>query len=112
MPLCSGALPRRAAQRKNSRLALLVLIWVVVSSQGTVGQSARPTLPNILLIVADDMGIGDTDVYLGVCMGAKNHPIAAVTQTTPQLKAFSQDTVVFNNAYAPSPMDSSTRHSL
>ena len=95
----------------NSRLALLVLIWVVVSSQALAVKGIRPALPNIILMIADDMGIGATDVYLGVRMGAKSRPIA-VTQSTPQLKAFSQDAVVFNNAYAPSPMDSSTRHSI
>ena len=95
----------------NVRLILLLLVWFVGSSQGIAGKGARPSLPNIILMMADDMGIGDTDVYLGVRMGAKSRPIA-VTQRTPQLKAFSQEAVVFNNAYAPASMCSSTRYSL
>ena len=95
----------------NARLVLLLLMWFVGSFLGMAGEGARPALPNIILMMADDMGIGDTDVYLGVRMGAKSRPIA-VTQSTPQLKAFSQDAVVFNNAYAPSLMDSSTRYSI
>ena len=93
----------------NARLVLLLLMWFVGSSLGMAGKGARPALPNIILMMADDMGIGDTDVYLGVSMGAKSRPIA-VTQRTPQIKAFSQDAVVFNNAYAPASMCSSTRY--
>ena len=62
-------------------------------------------------MMADDMGIGDTSAYLGVRMGPKAEPIAQ-TQRTPQLKAFAQQAVVFNNAYAPASMCSSTRYAL
>ena len=62
-------------------------------------------------MMADDMGIGDTSAYLGVRMGPKAEPIAH-TQRTPQLKAFAQQAVVFNNAYAPASMCSSTRYAL
>ena len=77
----------------------------------TSAQPDRPARPNIVLMMADDMGIGDTSAYLGVRMGPKAEPIAQ-TQRTPQLKEFAQQAVVFNNAYAPASMWSSTRYSL
>ncbi len=69
-------------------------------------ETPRPAKPNIVLMMADDMGIGDTSAYLGVRMGPKAEPIT-LTQRTPQLKAFAQQAVVFNNAYAPASMCSS-----
>ena len=74
-------------------------------------ETPRPAKPNIVLMMADDMGIGDTSAYLGVRMGPKAEPIT-LTQRTPQLKAFAQQAVVFNNAYAPASMCSSTRYAL
>ena len=74
-------------------------------------EAPRPAKPNIVLMMADDMGIGDTSAYVGVRLGAKAKPIA-LTQRTPQLKAFAQQAVVFNNAYAPASMCSSTRYAL
>ena len=91
----------------------LTQLLSVLVSMPFVGQAetARPAKPNIMLMMADDMGIGDTSAYLGVRMGPKADPIA-LTQRTPQIRAFAQQAVVFNNAYAPASMCSSTRYSL
>ena len=35
----------------------------------------RPTKPNILLMMADDMGIGDTSAYLNVRLSPKSPPV-------------------------------------
>ena len=88
-----------------------LLISITVTTNLIAAEANRPVLPNIVLMMADDMGIGDTSAYLGVRMGPKAEPIAH-TQRTPQLKAFAQQAVVFNNAYAPASMCSSTRYAL
>ena len=70
----------------------------------------RP-VPNIVLMMSDDMGIGDTSAYLG----KKPEPgMEAIGRTlrTPNLEAFAEDAVVFTRAYAPASMCSSTRYSL
>ena len=93
------------ARRTQLLCALIAMSFIGLAD------STRPTKPNIVLMMADDMGIGDTSAYLGVRMGPKAEPIA-LTQRTPQLKSFAQQAVVFNNAYAPASMCSSTRYSL
>ena len=93
----------------NCRLQFIAMLAATVL--GTHAEAPRPAKPNIVLMMADDMGIGDTSAYLGVRLGPKAEPIA-LTQRTPQLKAFAQQAVVFNNAYAPASMCSSTRYAL
>lgn len=71
----------------------------------------RPDLPNIVFMMADDMGIGDTSAYLG----RKASPYAEFvkkTLRTPNLESFAEKALVFTNAYAPASMCSSTRYSL
>ena len=71
----------------------------------------RPDLPNIVFMMADDMGIGDTSAYLG----RKASPHAGFvkkTLRTPNLESFAEEALVFTNAYAPASMCSSTRYSL
>ena len=70
-----------------------LLISITVTTNLIAAEANRPVLPNIVLMMADDMGIGDTSAYLGVRMGPKAEPIAH-TQRTPQLKAFAQQAVV------------------
>jgi arylsulfatase A-like enzyme len=71
----------------------------------------RPAKPNIILMMADDMGIGDTSVYLGVKLSPNAPPIAR-TLRTPNLDRFSESAIVFTDGYAPASMCSSTRYSL
>ena len=71
---------------------------------------ARP-MPNIVLMMADDMGIGDTSAYLGKQVAEETPPLAR-TLLTPNLEAFAKQGVVFTKAYAPASMCSSTRYSL
>src|SRR5438128_11910632 len=43
----------------------LILILVVILANGIVAQAAEPARPNVLLIVADDMGFSDLGCYGG-----------------------------------------------
>lgn len=87
-------------------LVLLSLGW------GLAAEAAeRPAKPNIVIMMADDMGLGDTSAYLGISLGANAEPIAR-TLRTPQLEDFAKQAVVFTDAHAPASMCSSTRYSL
>ena len=85
----------------------------VVSSQpmGQVRADARPAKPNIIVMMADDMGIGDTSAYLGVRLSPEAPPIAR-TLRTPQLERFARTAILFTDGYAPASMCSATRYSL
>ncbi len=71
----------------------------------------RPAKPNIIIMMADDMGLGDTSVYLGKSLSLNAEPIAR-TLRTPNLEEFAKQSVVFTDAHAPASMCSSTRYSL
>ena len=72
---------------------------------------AQSNRPNILLFMADDMGIGDTSAYLGISLLPNSQPIEATLQT-PRIEEFAQNAMIFTDAHAPSSMCSSTRYSL
>lgn len=74
-------------------------------------QNSRPSKPNIIIMMADDMGIGDTSAYLGVSLGPGSPPIKR-TLRTPNLEAFAKSGIIFTDGYAPASMCSSTRYSL
>ncbi len=74
-------------------------------------QEPRPAKPNIVIMMADDMGLGDTSAYLGKSLGPNAEPIAQ-TLRTPNLENFAKQAVVFTDAHAPASMCSSTRYSL
>ena len=71
----------------------------------------RPSKPNIVIMMADDMGIGDTSAYLGVSLTPESAPIER-TLRTPNLDRFARSAMVFTDGYAPASMCSSTRYSL
>ena len=73
--------------------------------------TTRPTKPNILIMMADDMGIGDTSAYLNVRVSPASPPVAK-TLRTPNLKRFTKSAIVFTDGYAPASMCSATRYSL
>ncbi len=72
---------------------------------------AESPKPNILLFMADDMGIGDTSAYLGVSLFKKSKSIAKTLQT-PNIEKLAKMGMVFTDAHAPASMCSSTRYSL
>ena len=71
----------------------------------------RPAKPNILIFMADDMGIGDTSAYLGVRLMKHTAPIDR-TLRTPNIETFAKQAMLFTDAHAPASMCSSTRYSL
>ena len=87
-------------------LALCLALGTVV-----VAAEPRPAKPNIIIMMADDMGIGDTSAYLGKALGPNAKPITR-TLRTPNLEDFAKQAVVFTDAHAPASMCSSTRYSL
>ena len=87
-------------------LALLII------GTGMIGEAAeRPAQPNIVIMMADDMGLGDTSAYLGKSLGPNAKPITR-TLRTPNLEDFAKQGVLFTDAHAPASMCSSTRYSL
>ena len=45
-----------------------LLISIIATTNPIAAEANRPVLPNIVLMMTDDMGIGDTSAYLGVRM--------------------------------------------
>ena len=89
---------------KTFNLSLaLTISWLAVSAQSKK--------PNIILFMADDMGIGDTSAYLGVKLMPSAKPIAK-TLKTPNIERFAKQGMIFTDAHAPASMCSSTRYSL
>lgn len=72
--------------------------WASDQEQGE--RSSAPTRPNVVIILADDLGIND----LG-CYGRSEH-------RTPRLDALASSGVRFANAYAAAPLCSPTRAAL
>ena len=54
----------------------------VLSAQGDA--ITRPRKPNVLIMMADDMGIGDTSAYLNVRLSPKSPPVGNTTHTEPE----------------------------
>ncbi len=84
---------------------------VATVESDTVDATNRPAKPNILIMMADDMGIGDTSVYLNVRLSPTSPPVKK-TLRTPNLKQFTESAIVFTDGYAPASMCSATRYSL
>lgn len=84
-------------------LGLIAVLFAValpaVHARGTQA-SAAATPPNIVVILADDLGYGDLASY--------GHPL----HRTPHLDAMAREGVRATSAYAPSPSCSPTRASL
>lgn len=93
---------------------LPILLAILASTNAeTRAQQAhlRPSKPNIIIMMADDMGIGDTSAYLGVRLTPSGPPIER-TLRTPNLEAFAREAMLFTDGYAPASMCSATRYSL
>ena len=91
------------------RLLLIIIVLQLFSLSATAVD--RPSKPNIIIMMADDMGLGDTSAYLGVRL-MPNAPPVAKTLRTPNLDAFAKQAILFTDAHAPASMCSSTRYAL
>ncbi|HJN13744.1 MAG TPA: sulfatase-like hydrolase/transferase [Pirellulaceae bacterium] len=91
--------------------ALVVAAVLSACPFGQLRAAERPSKPNIIIMMADDMGIGDTSAYLGVRLSPNAPPIER-TLRTPNLARFARSAMVFTDGYAPASMCSATRYSL
>jgi arylsulfatase A len=80
--------------KSNERLA-------AVPESDTNRPSAKPSLPNIVLILADDFGWGDTSC---------NNPGSPIK--TPQIDRIAREGIRFTNAHTPSAVCTPTRYGL
>lgn len=77
-------------------LRILVIFWLIFALPGIV----QAEKPNIILVMADDQGWGDT--------GYNGHRVVK----TPNLDAMAEQSLVFNRFYAAAPVCSPTRGSV
>lgn len=91
-----------------------LICFVLVLGFGMICKAADPcpAKPNIIIIMmADDMGIEDTSVYLDVRLIPTAPPIER-TLRNPNLEAFARSTILFTDGHAPASMCSTTPSSL
>ncbi|MFN3649812.1 MAG: sulfatase [Armatimonadota bacterium] len=81
-------------------LLLLAFLCAAILGGGAAAQRERPARPNLLVILADDLGYGDLSSY------------GAADLKTPHLDALVADGMRFDRFYANSPVCSPTRASL
>jgi arylsulfatase A len=72
---------------------------------------AQAPKPNVIIMMADDMGIGDTSAYLGKQLEAGADPIG-LTLKTPNMERLAQMGMVFTDAHSPSSACSTTRNAI
>lgn len=87
---------------RTSRVAWILLAWLSSCQSNTTGleQLDGPRRPNVVLVMADDLGFGDT--------GYNGHPFVR----TPTLDAMAEEGFVFERFYAAAPVCSPTRASV
>jgi arylsulfatase A-like enzyme len=106
--MCSFLINRRVW----SIAGVFAVLCVLLSYRSDpVTGAERPAKPNIIIMMADDMGLGDTSAYLGVSLSHNTPPIQR-TLHTPNIEKFARSSIVFTDGYAPASMCSSTRYSL
>ena len=97
---------------QNARAFILLSVLISTAAASRAQESpVRPSKPNIIIMMADDMGIGDTSAYLGVRLNPTAPPIER-TLRTPNLERFASSAMLFTDGYAPASMCSATRYSL
>lgn len=85
----------------NDKLILSFLsLFCILNFWKAAGQDTLPKKPNILLIIADDLGYTDLGAY------------GSSFYETPNLDQLARDGMVFTNAYANSPVCSPSRASI
>lgn len=83
----------------NSKSCLFTGLCVV-SAVGNAAVSSAAGKPNVILIVADDMAVGDISYYNGGI------------SSTPNIDRLLEKGIVFNNAYSSAPVSAPARASL
>lgn len=89
-----------------------IALTIAAALLGLAPLSARAApKPNVIVFLADDMGLGDTSVYLGKKLEASQPPIPVTLKMTNMERLAAKGTT-FTSAYAPSSMCSTTRYAL
>ena len=101
----------RILPTKTFRCTFASAVGLLLVQSELVKGSERPSKPNIIIMMVDDMGIGDTSAYLGLRLSPKTPPIER-TLRTPNLEVFARSGIIFTDGYAPASMCSATRYSL
>lgn len=83
-----------------NRFTLIGCVFLVTSSEIATASEPQPVRPNIVLILADDLGWSDL-----ACYGSDLHE-------TPHLDRLASESVHFTQAYAASPVCTPTRASI
>ncbi|MEW5978274.1 MAG: sulfatase-like hydrolase/transferase [Acidobacteriota bacterium] len=89
---------RRRSRISSKRYCVLFFLWSWFLGRDTLAQEK---LPNIVLILADDMGYGDVGCY---------NPDSKIP--TPNLDRLAREGVRFTDAHSPSALCSPTRYAL
>ena len=55
---------------------LIPLVTLFGLATGAQAEESRPARPNIIIMMVDDMGLGDTSAYLGKSLAPNAAPIA------------------------------------
>jgi arylsulfatase A len=93
--------PRQESSFRRWIPVLLVLCSLTISSRVLGSEDLRPALPNIVFILADDLGYGDVGCY----NSESRIP-------TPHLDKLAADGMRFTDAHSPSTVCTPTRYSL
>lgn len=93
----SSHLNRRSFLKAAGMCTLSMMVPKFVRAQGGIDKSK----PNIIFLMTDDMGIGDTTVY---------NPESKIP--TPNLEKLAGEGVIFTDAHSPSSMCTPTRYAL
>jgi arylsulfatase A len=92
------------------KLSLCLVLVSLLSSQCCAVRGARP---NIVLVLADDLGIGSVKTRQSVALGHwSDMDGVASPVTTPQLEALSASGLVFERMYTNAPICSASRYAL
>lgn len=83
-----------------ARLAVCVLFLLAGITSPALGQTAGKKLPNIVFILADDLGYGDAGCY------------GATKVKTPNLDRLAREGMRFTDAHSPSAVCTPTRYAL
>ncbi len=107
MPTCKTLLKHEYTPQKSyflHRLTAFILVAVVLcliaSPQKTAFSAERKILPNIIILLADDLGYGD--------LGCYGHPLVK----SPNLDLLAKQGIRFTNCYAAAPNCSPSRTGL
>ncbi|TWT67387.1 sulfatase-like hydrolase/transferase [Allorhodopirellula solitaria] len=84
----------------NSIFQFLLLILLITSTTCLVADAAKPQAPNVILVLADDLAIGDFSCVNGGI------------SRTPRLDQLRQESIYFEHAYSGSPVCAPSRAAL